>query len=117
MWYNARMDENRSSVTAAQVAEIVGRKLPPRPPPSLWERVRAFVVVGLWDRSAETRVLRYFVARMAITVSIGVSLFVIGGTLGLTIAVILFAVGLTLSVRLRWLSRVRRASHEQAIRR
>lgn len=111
------MDEKRSSATAAQVAEIVGRKLPPRPPPSLWERVRAFLIVGLWDRSAETRVLRYFVARITISISIGVSLFVVGGMLGLTIAVILFAVGVALSVRLRWLSRVRRTSHEQTMRR
>src|SRR5689334_13122045 len=104
------MDEKPSSVTAAQLAEIVGRKLPPRPPPSLWERVRAFVVVVLWDRSAETRLLRYFVARITISILIGVSLFVVGGMLGLTIAVILFAVGLALSVRLRWLSRVVRAN-------
>ncbi len=111
------MDEKPSSVTAAQLAEIIGRKLPPRPPPSLWERVRAFVVVLLWDRSAETRLLRYFVARITISILIGISLFVVGGMLGLTIAVILFAVGLALSVRLRWLSRVFRANQEQTSRR
>jgi hypothetical protein len=111
------MDEKPSSVTAAQLAEIIGRKLPPRPPPSLWERVRAVVVVLLWDRSAETRLLRYFVARITISILIGISLFVVGGMLGLTIAVILFAVGLALSVRLRWLSRVFRANQEQTSRR
>jgi hypothetical protein len=59
----------------------------------------------------------YFVARITITILIGVSLFVVGGMLGLTIAVILFAVGLGLSVRLRWLSRVGRANQEQTMRR
>src|SRR5690242_16646350 len=106
------MDENRSSVTAEQLAARLAQKLPPRPPPSAWERAWDFVTVGLWSTSNEIRVLRYFAARALITISIGVSLFVVGGKLGLTIAVILLALGITLSIRIRRLSRLLRAGHE-----
>src|SRR5262245_64892613 len=110
------METKQSSVTAAQVYEIVSRKLPPRPPPSRWEMFRAFVGVGLTDTSDEIRVLRYFVARIVISVLIGVSLLVVGGTLGFTIALLLFALGLATSVRIRRLSRALKARDESRVK-
>ena len=65
--------------------------------------------MGLTDTSDEIRVLRYFVARIVISILIGVSLLFVGGTLGFTIALLLFAVGLAVSVRIRRLSRALRS--------